>query len=101
MTVASCSQPAAVNVVVIPTSASSGPRWIVIKAEGLSCEACAADLQADLAKRQELSQIEMFAPAPYCRFYVEDGRLDVPRLVEQLKREHAATLEGYAFIRGE
>jgi hypothetical protein len=46
-----------------------------------------------------LEQIEKFAPAPYCRFHVVNGMLDVPRLLDEFKVKHSA-LEGYSFMRG-
>jgi hypothetical protein len=73
---------------------------VVIKSDGLNCATCAADLKADLVRQPGLSQIETFAPAPYCRFYLEDGQLDVPLLIDELMDKHAAALEGYTFVRG-
>src|SRR5262245_41800176 len=63
---------------------AAGPRWVVLEADGLSCTTCAACLQDELEQVAGLSQIETFAPNPYCRFYVEDGSLDVARLLNGL-----------------
>ncbi len=100
--ISGCSRPIAAEAVDIdaPPSAATGPRWVVIKADGLSCATCAADLKADLDNEPDLSQIEVFAPAPYCRFHVETGELDVPRLLDEFKAKHSAALEGYSFVRG-
>jgi hypothetical protein len=97
-----CSRPAPTAVVrARPAQATlaTGPRWVVIKAGGLDCATCAADLKADLEQQPGLTQIETFAPAPYCRFHVEDGQLDVPQLLGELQRKHSA-LDGYSFVRG-
>lgn len=83
-----------------PAPAARGPRWVVIKSDGLGCSTCAADLQRDLEQIAGVTQIETFAPQPYCRFYVEDGGLDVVRLLDELKPSHSAALEGYTFVRG-
>jgi hypothetical protein len=96
--VAAVAEPAIAESVSGPRA--SGPRWVVIKCDGLSCATCAADLQRDLEHTAGVSQIETFAPQPYCRFYVDDGNLDVVRLLEDLKPSHSAALEGYAFVRG-
>jgi copper chaperone CopZ len=79
--------------------AVTGPRWVVVKAEGLSCSTCAAELKGELEKVAGLSQIETFAPSPYCRFYVEDGSLDVPALLDELPGTKS-TLAGWTFVRG-
>lgn len=89
---------APVATVATPTIAT-GPRWVVVKAEGLSCSMCAAELKGELEKVAGLSQIETFAPSPYCRFYVEDGLLDVPALLDELPGTKS-TLAGWTFVRG-
>jgi copper chaperone CopZ len=80
--------------------AATGPRWVVVKADGLSCSTCAAALKDELEQVAGLSQIETFAPSPYCRFYVEDGSLDVPALLSALP-DAKSTLAGWKFVRGE
>jgi copper chaperone CopZ len=92
--------PPAVAVLSSPVSSTAtGPRWIVVKAEGLGCSSCAAQVQGELEKVAGLSQIETFAPAPYCRFYVDDGDVDVPPLLNELPGAKS-TLAGWRFIRG-
>jgi len=82
-----------------PPPAATGPRFVVIKAEGLSCAECAAALQAALEANARLSQVETFAPSPYCRFYVEDGSLDVAAMLNSLP-DSESTLAGWTFVRG-
>ncbi len=60
---------------------------------------CAASLKVELEQVTGLSQIETFAPSPYCRFYVEDGSLDVPALLNALP-DADSTLLGWRFVRG-
>jgi hypothetical protein len=84
----------------VAVPSASGPRWVVIKSDGLGCSTCAAELKRDLEQTAGVSRIETFAPQPYCRFYVEDGELDVLRLLDELKPSHSAALEGYTFVRG-
>jgi hypothetical protein len=100
---AGCERPVVVEVPaakVATVPPATGPRWVVIKSDGLGCSTCAAELQRDLERTAGLSRIETFAPQPYCRFYVEDGGLDVLRLLDELKPSHSAALEGYTFVRG-
>jgi copper chaperone CopZ len=79
---------------------ATGPRWVVVKADGLDCATCAAELKDELEQVAGVSQIETFAPSPYCRFYVEDGSLDVPALLNALP-DAKSTLAGWKFVRGE
>lgn len=88
-----------VNSAANASASSTGPRWVVVHAEGLSCSTCAECLKSELEKVAGLSQIETFAPNPYCRFYVEDGSLDVPALLNALP-DAKSTLAGWTFARG-
>jgi copper chaperone CopZ len=78
---------------------ATGPRWVVVKAEGLSCATCAGQIKGELEKVAGLSQIETFAPSPYCRFYVEDGGLNVQELLDRLAETDSA-LAGWMYVRG-
>ena len=95
-----CERQAAVANPANQVSAPTGPRWVVIKADGLGCSTCAAELQRELQQTAGITQVETFAPQPYCRFYVEDGGLDVARMLEDHMPNHSTALEGYTFIRG-
>jgi copper chaperone CopZ len=80
-------------------SATRGARWVVIKASGLDCPTCVAQLREELEATPGLSQVEVFAPQPYCRFYVNDDTLDVAEVLSSLP-DYQSTLAGLRFIRG-
>ena len=84
---------------ILPRPAATGPRWVVVKAPNLTCVTCGEQLRADLAQTAGIEQLEVFSPQPYCRFYVSDGQLDVPALLDAIA-VHNSALEAYIFVRG-
>src|SRR5262245_54947406 len=76
-----------------------GSRWVAVKSEGLSCATGWADVKEKLEEVAGISQVETFAPEPYCRFFVEDQSLDVGALLDSLPVSQS-TLAGWKFVRG-